>query len=101
MNRVDAVLEACRLRLRPILMTSLALTIGSSSRCAVDGKRDQKCAAPLGCIFFGMLGVTAFGLVLTPVFYVLSRDWLRGARTRKWRGGQICRPRLRWRHKQW
>jgi len=50
-------------------------------------------------VFFGMLGVTAFGLVLTPVFYVLVQRLVEGRENKKVAEGQICRPRLRWRHK--
>jgi len=71
MGSVEAVLEACRLRLRPILMTSLAFTMGVIPLVLSTGAGSEMRRAIGVAVFFGMLGVTAFGLVLTPVFYVL------------------------------
>ncbi|HZV60118.1 MAG TPA: efflux RND transporter permease subunit, partial [Candidatus Eremiobacteraceae bacterium] len=71
MGTVEAVLEACRLRLRPILMTSLAFTMGVIPLVLSTGAGSEMRRAIGVAVFFGMLGVTAFGLVLTPVFYVL------------------------------
>ncbi len=68
---VHAVLEACRLRLRPILMTSLAFTMGVVPLVLSSGAGSEMRQAIGIAVFFGMLGVTAFGLVLTPVFYVV------------------------------
>jgi multidrug efflux pump len=73
LNRVQAVLEACRLRLRPILMTSLAFTMGVIPLMLSSGAGSEMRQAIGIAVFFGMLGVTAFGLVLTPVFYVVVR----------------------------
>jgi multidrug efflux pump len=73
MNRLDAVLEACRLRLRPILMTSLAFTMGVIPLVLSSGAGSEMRQAIGVAVFFGMLGVTIFGLVLTPVFYVVIR----------------------------
>jgi multidrug efflux pump subunit AcrB len=73
MGRVEAVLEACRLRLRPILMTSLAFTMGVIPLMLSSGAGSEMRQAIGIAVFFGMLGVTAFGLVLTPVFYVVVR----------------------------
>jgi multidrug efflux pump len=78
MNRVDAVLEACRLRLRPILMTSLAFTMGVVPLVLSTGAGSEMRRAIGVAVFFGMIGVTAFGLVLTPVFYVLVRRFVEG-----------------------
>jgi multidrug efflux pump len=78
MNRVDAVLEACRLRLRPILMTSLAFTMGVVPLVLSTGAGSEMRRAIGVAVFFGMLGVTAFGLVLTPVFYVLIQRLAEG-----------------------
>jgi multidrug efflux pump len=78
MNRVDAVLEACRLRLRPILMTSLAFTMGVVPLVLSTGAGSEMRQAIGVAVFFGMIGVTAFGLVLTPVFYVLVRRMVEG-----------------------
>jgi multidrug efflux pump len=83
MNRVDAVLEACRLRLRPILMTSLAFTMGVVPLVLSTGAGSEMRRAIGIAVFFGMLGVTAFGLVLTPVFYVLIRRFVEGRELKK------------------
>lgn len=74
MGTVEAVLEACRLRLRPILMTSLAFTMGVIPLMLSTGAGSEMRRAIGVAVFFGMLGVTAFGLVLTPVFYVLVQN---------------------------
>src|SRR5215467_13514844 len=78
MNRVEAVLEACRLRLRPILMTSLAFTMGVIPLVLSTGAGSEMRRAIGVAVFFGMIGVTAFGLVLTPVFYMLIRRFVEG-----------------------
>src|SRR5207248_6198688 len=83
MNRVDAVLEACRLRLRPILMTSLAFTMGVIPLVLSSGAGSEMRRAIGIAVFFGMLGVTAFGLVLTPVFYVVVQRVVEGREARK------------------
>jgi multidrug efflux pump len=83
MNRVEAVLEACRLRLRPILMTSLAFTMGVVPLVLSTGAGSEMRRAIGVAVFFGMLGVTAFGLVLTPVFYVLVQRFVEGREIKK------------------
>jgi multidrug efflux pump len=83
MNRFDAVLEACRLRLRPILMTSLAFTMGVIPLVLSTGAGSEMRRAIGVAVFFGMLGVTAFGLVLTPVFYVLVQRLVEGREKKK------------------
>jgi multidrug efflux pump len=83
MNRVDAVLEACRLRLRPILMTSLAFTMGVIPLVLSSGAGSEMRRAIGVAVFFGMLGVTAFGLVLTPVFYVVVQRLVEGREIKK------------------
>jgi multidrug efflux pump len=83
MNRVEAVLEACRLRLRPILMTSLAFTMGVIPLVLSTGAGSEMRRAIGVAVFFGMIGVTAFGLVLTPVFYVLIRRFVEGRELEK------------------
>lgn len=70
---LDAVLEACRLRLRPILMTSLAFIMGVIPLVISTGAGAEMRHAIGVSVFFGMLGVTFFGLFLTPVFYLLAR----------------------------
>ncbi|OHB31255.1 MAG: multidrug efflux RND transporter permease subunit [Phenylobacterium sp. RIFCSPHIGHO2_01_FULL_69_31] len=69
----DAVLEACRLRLRPILMTSLAFIMGVAPLVYSTGAGSEMRRAMGVAVFSGMLGVTLFGLMLTPVFYLLIR----------------------------
>jgi multidrug efflux pump len=83
MNRVDAVLKACRLRLRPILMTSLAFTMGVVPLVLSTGAGSEMRRAIGVTVFFGMLGVTAFGLVLTPVFYVIVQRIVEGREIKK------------------
>jgi gold/copper resistance efflux pump len=70
---VDAVLEASRLRLRPILMTSLAFIMGAVPLVLATGAGAEMRQAMGIAVFAGMLGVTLFGLLLTPVFYVAIR----------------------------
>ena len=69
----DAVLEACRLRLRPILMTSIAFIMGVVPLVLATGAGAEMRNAMGVAVFAGMLGVTLFGLLLTPVFYYVVR----------------------------
>jgi len=71
---VQAALEACRLRLRPILMTSIAFIMGVVPLVFSSGAGSEMRHAMGVAVFAGMLGVTLFGLFLTPVFYVLLRS---------------------------
>jgi hydrophobe/amphiphile efflux-1 (HAE1) family protein len=78
---VQAALEAARIRLRPILMTSFAFIMGVIPLVLSTGAGAEIRKAMGVAVFSGMLGVTFFGLVLTPVFYVLVRGvGLRSAR---------------------
>ena len=70
---VDAVVAACRLRLRAILMTSLAFILGVLPLVVSTGAGAEMRRAVGSAVFFGMLGVTLFGLVFTPVFYLAIR----------------------------
>ncbi len=70
---VQAAIEASRLRLRPILMTSLAFVMGVLPLVLSTGAGAEMRKAMGIAVFAGMIGVTAFGLFLTPVFYVLLR----------------------------
>jgi multidrug efflux pump len=70
---VEAAIEASRLRLRPILMTSFAFIMGVIPLVVSSGAGSEMRRAMGIAVFFGMLGVTMFGLMLTPVFYVLLR----------------------------
>jgi len=72
-STVDAVVEACRLRLRPIVMTSLAFIAGVVPLVLATGAGAEMRQAMGVAVFAGMLGVTVFGLFLTPVFYVVIR----------------------------
>jgi multidrug efflux pump subunit AcrB len=67
------VLEAAHLRLRPILMTSMAFVMGVVPLVVAFGAGAEVRHALGVTVFAGMLGVTAFGLLLTPVFYVFVR----------------------------
>jgi multidrug efflux pump len=69
----QAVLDACRLRLRPILMTSLAFVMGVIPLVTSTGAGAEMRRAMGVAVFSGMLGVTFFGLLLTPVFYLTVR----------------------------
>lgn len=75
LDRVQAVLEAARLRLRPILMTSFAFIMGVVPLVLSHGAGAEMRHAMGVAVFSGMLGVTFFGLVFTPLFYVLIRGW--------------------------
>ncbi len=68
-GRVDAVVEACRTRLRPILMTSFAFILGVLPLVFAKGAGAEMRFSLGVAVFSGMLGVTFFGLFLTPVFY--------------------------------
>jgi multidrug efflux pump subunit AcrB len=73
-DRRTAAVEAARLRLRPILMTSLAFIFGVAPLVWATGagaELRQNLGTP---VFFGMIGVTLFGLIFTPAFYVVSRS---------------------------
>jgi multidrug efflux pump subunit AcrB len=74
------VLEAARLRLRPILMTSIAFVMGVVPLVLARGAGAEVRHSMGITVFAGMIGVTAFGLLLTPVFYVLMRRLARQAR---------------------
>src|SRR5580692_11242260 len=71
---ITAAIEAARLRLRPILMTSFAFIMGVVPLVTSTGAGAEMRHAMGIAVFFGMLGVTFFGLFLTPVFYVLLRE---------------------------
>jgi multidrug efflux pump len=72
-NWFDAAVEACRLRLRPILMTSFAFILGVLPLARATGAAAEMRRALGTAVFSGMLGVTILGLFLTPVFYVTLR----------------------------
>jgi multidrug efflux pump subunit AcrB len=68
-DRVQATLDACRLRLRPIIMTSLAFILGVIPLIVSQGAGAEMRRTLGTAVFAGMLGVTLFGIVLTPVFF--------------------------------
>ncbi|MCG8492024.1 MAG: efflux RND transporter permease subunit [Sneathiellales bacterium] len=71
---VEAAVEASRLRLRPILMTSIAFIMGVLPLVLSQGAGAEMRQAIGYAVFYGMIGVTFFGLLFTPVFYVLLRS---------------------------
>jgi hydrophobe/amphiphile efflux-1 (HAE1) family protein len=75
LSRWDAAVQAARTRLRPILMTSFAFILGVVPLVVATGAGAEMRQALGTAVFFGMLGVTLFGLLFTPVFYVLVR-WI-------------------------
>jgi multidrug efflux pump len=78
----DAIVDAARLRLRPILMTSIAFTAGVVPLVLAHGAGAEMRHAMGVAVFAGMIGVTLFGLVLTPVFYWLVQRLAAGKRSR-------------------
>ena len=74
-SRFEAAVEAARTRLRPILMTSFAFIFGVVPLMLATGPGQEMRQALGTAVFFGMLGVTLFGLIFTPVFYVVCR-WI-------------------------
>jgi hydrophobe/amphiphile efflux-1 (HAE1) family protein len=73
---LEAIIEACKLRLRPILMTSFAFIMGVIPLVTASGAGSEMRQAIGIAVFAGMLGVTSFGLFLTPVFFVTIEGWL-------------------------
>ncbi|MND55811.1 Multidrug resistance protein MexB [compost metagenome] len=90
---VQAAVEASRLRLRPILMTSIAFIMGVVPLVTSTGAGAEMRSAMGIAVFAGMIGVTAFGIFMTPVFYVLIRK-LSGERPLKHAGAKIEAPHL-------
>jgi hydrophobe/amphiphile efflux-1 (HAE1) family protein len=82
-DRLEAVIEACRLRLRPILMTSFAFIFGVLPLVVSTGSGSEMRQAVGVAVFFGMLGVTLFGLIFTPIFYMVVRGLADGRRKAK------------------
>jgi multidrug efflux pump subunit AcrB len=89
MERHQAVIEAARTRLRPILMTSFAFILGVLPLTVATGAGAEMRQALGITVFSGMIGVTLFGLLLTPVFYLVSRAL--GDRLSAW-GARAPRP---------
>jgi len=74
LDRLAAAVEAARLRLRPILMTSFSFILGVAPLVWAVGAGAELRQTLGTAVFSGMIGVTAFGLIFTPVFYVVSRS---------------------------
>src|SRR5499426_1191347 len=91
---VQAAIEASRLRLRPIVMTSIAFIMGVFPLAHSVGAGAEMRQAMGIAVFAGMIGVTAFGIFLTPVFYVLLRA-LSGNRPLKHHGEASLHPAMR------
>jgi multidrug efflux pump subunit AcrB len=91
---VTATVEACRRRLRPIIMTSLAFTLGVVPLYQATGAGYEMRQALGIAVFWGMIGVTLFGLVFTPVFYIVIRRFTLWRQARKARrrgdGGAVA-----------
>jgi hydrophobe/amphiphile efflux-1 (HAE1) family protein len=81
-DRFEAAVEAARLRLRPILMTSFAFIFGVVPLVWAVGAGAELRQALGTAVFSGMIGVTAFGLIFTPVFYVLTQRFAKQRRSR-------------------
>ena len=79
-NRFEAAVEASKLRLRPILMTSFAFILGVVPLVLAKGAGAEMRVALGIAVFSGMLGVTIFGIFFTPVFYVVIRWLVEGTR---------------------
>jgi HAE1 family hydrophobic/amphiphilic exporter-1 len=85
--RLEAARRAAATRLRPIVMTSVAFILGTLPLVIGNGPGSELRQALGVAVFFGMIGVTAFGLLFTPAFYVISRNLGDWARTRARRAG--------------
>src|SRR6185312_11861531 len=75
----DAAIQAAHQRLRPILMTSIAFILGVLPLIIAHGAGSEMRKALGVAVFFGMIGVTFFGLIFTPSFYVINRlvaEWI-------------------------
>jgi multidrug efflux pump len=81
--RLEATLEACRLRLRPILMTSFAFIFGVVPLVIAEGAGAEMRRSLGTAVFSGMLGVTLFGIFLTPVFYYVIQLLGEGKQTNR------------------
>jgi multidrug efflux pump subunit AcrB len=101
LDPVDAVVKAAQARLRPILMTSFAFILGVVPLVIAGGPGAELRQALGTAVFFGMIGVTFFGLIFTPTFYVATRAL--SERMKRWRdkranrggtGGDDAAPQL-------
>jgi hydrophobe/amphiphile efflux-1 (HAE1) family protein len=90
-DRWSAAVEAARLRLRPILMTSFAFILGVAPLVWAVGAGAELRQTLGTAVFSGMIGVTLFGLLFTPTFYVVSR-WIAGLASRRRRARPAPQP---------
>jgi hydrophobe/amphiphile efflux-1 (HAE1) family protein len=90
-SRTEAAIEAARTRLRPILMTSLAFILGVVPLVTAAGAGAEMRQSLGTAVFSGMVGVTLFGLIFTPIFYVLVRGLRVPARAREYIKASIKR----------
>jgi HAE1 family hydrophobic/amphiphilic exporter-1 len=79
-DRFQAATEAARVRLRPILMTSFAFILGVLPLVIATGAGAEMRQSLGTAVFYGMIGVTFFGLIFTPVFYIVMRKFARRRR---------------------
>ncbi|WP_460045040.1 efflux RND transporter permease subunit [Pseudomonas sp. S2_H01] len=79
-SAVDAAVHAAKTRLRPILMTSFAFILGVAPLTLATGAGAEMRQSLGTTVFFGMLGVTCFGLLFTPAFYIFIRKYFHGRR---------------------
>jgi hydrophobe/amphiphile efflux-1 (HAE1) family protein len=91
MSIVEAATFAAKTRLRPILMTSFAFILGAVPLVIAQGAGSELRQALGTAVFFGMAGVTAFGLLFTPTFYVVCRNMAEGIARRR-RSGSRSAP---------
>ena len=94
-TRFEAAVDAARTRLRPILMTSLAFILGVVPLVLATGAGAEMRQSLGTAVFSGMIGVTLFGLIFTPVFYVLCRGAGPAAASAKPRSRCLPVPRMR------
>jgi hydrophobe/amphiphile efflux-1 (HAE1) family protein len=92
MSRFDAAVAAARTRLRPIIMTSLAFILGVLPLALAVGAGAEMRQSLGTAVFSGMLGVTLFGLLFTPIFYVLCRGLARDGKLRDNAPGSSAAP---------
>ncbi len=81
-DRFNSTLAACKLRLRPIIMTSFAFILGVVPLVIAEGAGAEMRRLLGTAVFAGMLGVTLFGIFLTPVFYYVIQ-WFNDLRTKE------------------
>jgi multidrug efflux pump subunit AcrB len=72
-DTISAAVEAARLRLRPIVMTSVSFILGVTPLVWAIGAGAEMRQSLGTAVFYGMIGVTAFGLIFTPIYYVVCR----------------------------